>query len=354
MAGQNTRQAKGRLKRLERLMRDERLLRPRERKIMRVKLGDTLRSGDRVLMTDVLAVGYPDHGAPLFDVPDLVLQRGEVAALIGANGTGKSTFVKTIIGQLAPLSGQTRLGAAVVVGYFAQAHEALVENNSLIDEITSVKPMPISEARHYLAQYLFQADDVFRLVSSPSGGERGRVALAKLALSGANFLLLDEPTNHLDIESQEVLQNVLADFPGTILIVSHDRYLIDALATQIWWVTPGQMRVYSGSYREFLDTREREKEVAAAPTAAAKTRSSTAAQTKPHRSGLNPFQLQRRLAELEAHIETLEGEIVSLAQEIERASAAGNAARVRDLGEHYTRLENERDETLSLWAELAD
>ncbi|MCA9909100.1 MAG: ABC-F family ATP-binding cassette domain-containing protein, partial [Anaerolineae bacterium] len=221
MAGQNTRQAKGRLKRLERLKRDDLALRPRSRRKIHLALGDTQRSGNKVLMTQDLLVGFP--GNPLFNVPDLVLRRGEVAALIGANGAGKSTFVKTITGDLAPLAGEIKIGAAVTIGYFAQAHESLVEANSILDEILSAKPMPVSQARNYLGQFLFSGDDVFRPISSLSGGERGRVALAKLALSDANLLLLDEPTNHLDIESQEILQNVLADFDGTILIVSHDR-----------------------------------------------------------------------------------------------------------------------------------
>ncbi|HLY29352.1 MAG TPA: ATP-binding cassette domain-containing protein, partial [Aggregatilineales bacterium] len=132
------------------------------------------------------------------------------------------------------MGGTSTLGAQVKIGYFAQAHELLTPTNNLIDELLTVKAMPISQARSYLAQFLFTGDDVFRPISTLSGGERGRVALAKLALDGANFLLLDEPTNHLDIPAQEVLQAVLSEFGGTILMISHDRYLIDALATQIW------------------------------------------------------------------------------------------------------------------------
>ncbi|MBZ0286682.1 MAG: ATP-binding cassette domain-containing protein, partial [Anaerolineae bacterium] len=240
MAGQNTRQAKGRLKRLETMRKNGRFVnRPRQRKTMYLKLGRAMRSGDKVLMTRGLAVGYPDADAPLLTVPDITLYRGEVAALIGPNGVGKSTFLKTIIEHLTPLAGEVKVGAAVKVGYFAQAHELLNAKNSVMDEVLTIKPMPISEARNYLAQFLFVGDDVFRPVETLSGGERGRVALAKLALSGSNFLILDEPTNHLDIDSQEILQSVLDHFNGTILLVSHDRYLIDALASQIWAASPG-------------------------------------------------------------------------------------------------------------------
>ncbi|MBE2269278.1 MAG: ABC-F family ATP-binding cassette domain-containing protein, partial [Anaerolinea sp.] len=201
LAGQNTKQAQGRRTRLERLKRAGGIMtRPRRRETMHLRLGAVMRSGDRVLATKNVAVGYPER--TLFQSPDIFLRRGEVAALIGANGVGKSTFVKTIIGDLQPRAGELRLGTGVKIGYFAQAHELLNEQNSILDEIQTVKPMPISEARNLLAQFLFQGDDVFRPISTLSGGERGRVALAKLALAGANFLLLDEPTNHLDIASQ--------------------------------------------------------------------------------------------------------------------------------------------------------
>src|SRR5690606_24596951 len=226
IAGQNTRQAQGRRKRLERFLADEALTRPREMHTLRLNLQAKRRSGDKVLMTHNLVVGYHDDRVPLFEAPDITLYRGECAALIGPNGAGKSTFLKTILGQLEPLSGEARLGASVEIGYFAQAHEELDPANSVLDEILKVKYMPTGEARNYLAAFLFTGDDVFKPISALSGGERGRVALAKLALSGANLLLLDEPTNHLDIPSQEILEAVLADYNGTILLISHDRYLI--------------------------------------------------------------------------------------------------------------------------------
>ena len=204
MGSRGTAQAKGRLKRLETMKKRGKVIHaPRKRHKMHLKMGRTVRSGDKVLMTRELVVGYQDDRKPLLEVPDITLYRGETAALIGPNGVGKSTFLKTILEQLPPLIGETKLGAAVKVGYFAQAHELLNPRNSIVDEVLTVKHMPISEMRNYLAQFLFVADDVFRPIETLSGGERGRVALAKLALSGANFLLLDEPTNHLDIDSQD-------------------------------------------------------------------------------------------------------------------------------------------------------
>ncbi len=361
IAGQNTRQAQGRRTRLERLKRDRLIHRPRNRQNMRVKMGTTLRSGDKVLMTNNLAVGYADADEPLFYAPDITLYRGEVAALIGPNGAGKSTFLKTILGELAPLSGETRLGAAVQIGYFAQAHERLNPRNSILDEILSVKHMQTSQARNYLAQYLFQEDDVFRPIETLSGGERGRVALAKLALLGANFLLLDEPTNHLDIPSQEILEAVLDDFAGTILLVSHDRYLIDALATQIWAVSPGRLEVFKGTYKEYVASRtppptplpaSREGEKKTPPRLRRGEQENGVDGRR--KQGLNQRQLEQRVAEVEQRIHELEAQVADLTEAITQASAEGDAARVRELGEAYTQAEADLQAALAEWEGLME
>jgi len=352
LAGQNTKQAQGRRTRLERLRREGGLLqRPRTRHNMNLRINTTGRSGDKVLETKRLTVGYPDE--PLFDSPDIVLMRGEVAALIGPNGAGKSTFIKTVIGQLAPLAGEAKIGASVKLGYFAQAHELLNENNSILDEIQTIKPMGLGEARSYLGQFLFQGDDVFRPIKTLSGGERGRVALAKLALGGANFLLLDEPTNHLDIDSQEILQNVLADFAGTILLVSHDRYLIDALATQIWALSPGKLDVFKGQYREYVTARQTGMLAEqAAKSNGQQPREPERPNPPEKKHGLNPRQLQKRIEELEALIPQLERRLEAITAAIGAASASADAERVRVLGESYTQTEAELHATMQAWEEL--
>ncbi len=371
MGSRGTSQAKGRLKRLETMAkRGKVIMKPRSRQTMHLRMESVLRSGNQVLVTRGLSVGYPDADAPLFSVPDIVLMRGETAALIGPNGVGKSTFLKTVLGQLNPLAGEAKLGAAVKIGYFAQAHELLDPAHSIMDEIQTVKPMPLSEARSYLGKFLFSGDDAFRQVSTLSGGERGRVALAKLALSGANFLLLDEPTNHLDIESQEILQSVLENYDGTILIVSHDRYLIDALGTQIWAAEPGKMTVYRGTYQDYLAMRAGQEAFigvtldgdnptrpAAADTGAASTRPAEdngKPRAAERRHGLNPYQLKKRVAELEAAIHTLEARLAQITAAIERASTAGDAAQITHLGEEYRQAEWELDSAMSEWAELAE
>jgi ATP-binding cassette subfamily F protein 3 len=217
---------------------------------LKLRLRENQRSGDVVLRARDLEIGYP--GNPLFITEDFTLRRGECVALIGDNGTGKTTFLKTLMRQIEPLAGNIQFGLNLRAGYFAQAHDDLNLDSLVIDELLRHRHMLISEARSYLAQYLFRGEDVYKRVGDLSGGERGRLALAVLALQGANFLLLDEPTNHLDIAAQEVLQEVLENFDGTILLVTHDRYLVDRLATQIWNLEAGYLNVFRGSYAEFV------------------------------------------------------------------------------------------------------
>jgi ATP-binding cassette subfamily F protein 3 len=349
IAGQNTRQAQGRRKRLERFKRDQALDAPREQHTIHLDMQAEVRSGDQVLITHDLQVGYHDDGVPLFAVPDITLYRGECAALIGPNGAGKTTFLKTILAELMPLSGESRLGASVQVGYFAQAHEALDPSRSVIDEILSVQDMPQGEARNLLARYLFTGDEAFKPVGALSGGERGRVALAKLALGGSNFLLLDEPTNHLDIPSQEVLEATLAGFEGTILLVSHDRYLIRELATQIWALDDGQMVVFEGGYDAYLAHQKRAEEVGS--QASAFSHSSQVEGVSP-RSGLTTYQRTKRIEELEIAIEDLEAKLEALNVNLTEASAAGDVSRVAGLGAEYSQAEEQLTAHLSEWEAL--
>lgn len=228
------------------------------------KLNMSLKSGHKsesiVLRTTELKIGYPER--TLFTTDKIELHRLEVAAMIGSNGAGKTTFLRTIMGQVQPLIGAVNPGAKVQIGYFAQAHESLNPESTVLEELLRHKELPMTDARRHLAQFLFRKDTVFKQISMLSGGERGRLALAILALEGANFLLLDEPTNHLDIPAQEVLQEVLEHFEGTILLVSHDRYLVDRLATQIWDLQDGHLTVFEGDYAAYLEARSLEAKVA--------------------------------------------------------------------------------------------
>lgn len=354
MGSRWTAQAKGRLKKLQTMEKRGKIIAqgPQERDTMRLSIDTDKRSGDKVLMTDALQIGYD---TPLLRVPDVTVYRGETVAIIGPNGAGKSTLLKTLIGELAALSGSVTPGAQVQVGYFAQAHERLNAGNSVLDEIMTASGMGIADARSFLAQYLFTGDDVFRDIGTLSGGERGRVALAKLALQGANLLLLDEPTNHLDIESQEILQAVLEDFGGTILLVSHDRYLIDALATQIWSIGRDGLELFNGSYAEYITARNQRRlaEAANGENGTQNNRRKPAQYAQKVR-GMNPYQLKKRVDELEDQIAELEQSIDTVSEKLNAASADGDAEQVRRLGEKYNRLSASLDEAINEWSELVE
>jgi ATP-binding cassette, subfamily F, member 3 len=327
---------------------------------LHLHLRSTNRSGDLVIRTKNLKVGYrAEENLPekfLFRTPDIELRRLDCAALIGPNGAGKSTFLKTILGQLEPLAGEVTLGASLQIGYFAQAHEGLDPDRTALDEILAASPgMLPYQGREYLGKYLFSGDDVFKLVAMLSGGERGRLALAKLGLQDTNLLLLDEPTNHLDITSQEVLQAVLDSYQGTILLVSHDRYLVDALATQIWEINPdeSQMTTFNGTYSQMKAEREKETERLSAQqaTAVAETRTST---SEARRAKSKETKEERKkiaqLQELENRIAELESTLANLSTQLE--SPFVKPEEVRKIGTEYERVQREMDEKLNEWESL--
>jgi ATP-binding cassette subfamily F protein 3 len=348
MAGQRTKEAQGRQKRLDRL---SRLERPREAKKISLSIETDLRGADLVLVTEDLAIGYqPD--VSLFTCPNLYLRRGERAALLGPNGSGKTTFLKTAIGEVAPLAGLVQIGQNVKCGYLAQAHEGLDKENTILDEILEVRNLPLEKARSFLGRFLFSGDDVFKLIGDLSGGERSRVALAKLTLEGANFLLLDEPTNHLDIASREILEEVLSDFNGTVLLVSHDRYLINALATQVWAIEDGELRVYDGNYSDYEGQRSRGAEVLSG--AKEQEQRSKEARGKRREEGGRKQETKGREQglKLEEDIATLEAQLEALGEELVVASAVQDVESLRELGVEYQRVDEELQRLLAQWAEV--
>ncbi len=354
IAGQNTRQAQGRRKRLERMLEEARLTPPHDSRRLHLNLQPVSRSGDLVVRTTGLQVGYADEGRPLFSAPDLTLVRGECAAILGPNGAGKTTFLKTLLDQVPPYRGELTLGASLKIGYFAQAHEGLHPELTLMEEIQGVAPnMRPAETRDYLAKFLFTGDEVFKEVSVLSGGERGRLALACLALQGANLLLLDEPTNHLDLPAQEVLQAILAAYQGTILLVSHDRYLIDALATQIWEVVPSEsaLRVFLGTYSEY-----KEFKAAAAAQAADRPKVEPPRQPRARQSsGLSKMELrkrQQRLEAVEGDISRMEAQLAAITRQLE--IPGNDSFRIQRLGQEYSRLQQDLEKKMDEWATLSE
>ncbi len=362
IAGQNTKGAQGRRKRLERLLEDARLAPPpNEPRRMHINLSTRGRSGDLVLRTHDLQVGYHDEGRPLFDCPDLILQRGECAAIIGPNGAGKTTFLKTILEKTPPYTGTVQLGASLEIGYFAQAHEGLGPQKTLMREIDSVAPKMLpAEKRDYLARFLFTGEDVFRKVSTLSGGERGRLALAKLALTDANLLLLDEPTNHLDLPTQEVLESVLSDFPGTILLVSHDRYLIDSLASQIWEVDPDAqtLHVFKGSYTQYKAYQMKMQEAKAEQKSRSNKKDDLAETSESKKVGdrkLSKYEqrkLKSRLKNIEEEIHRLEVQQKEISTELE--TPPEDQDEVLRLGTQYAEIQGQVEALMEEWAALEE
>ena len=352
LAGQRTKEAQGRRTRLERFLRDEALDRPQDQQQIRLGLTTQIRSGDLVLATKNLAVGYD---RPLFYAEDTEIRRGDRVALIGPNGAGKTTLLKTILGDLSPLHGKVRFGASVEVAYLAQAQAGLDPDETVLDAILDVRNLPLAQARNFLGQFLFRGDDVFRTIGTLSGGQRSRVALARMTLQGANLLLLDEPTNHLDLDTQEILEQVLGQFPGTILLVTHDRWLVQALATQVWRVDGDEMRVYKGNYAEYQALR------AAETDASVKDKAPDAdAGVDNDRERAREERRQRKAAEkrmevanaIEARIHQIERKLGDISADLERASMAGDVGKVQRLGVAYQQLEDELHREMTEWAAL--
>ncbi len=254
LAGQKTKLAKSRRNMLERLERVEAV--SVEKSSGNFNLKKVERAGLNVLTAEDLAIGYGEK--VLAENINFTLNRGECLGIIGGNGTGKTTFLKTILGKHRELAGELRWGTKTNIGYYAQNLEDLDARNEIIQELRRVAPTADNgELRGFLARFLFVGEDIFKRVADLSGGEKGRLALAKLIYSGVNVLVLDEPTNHLDIPSREALESALESYPGTILAVSHDRYFLDQIATQIFsFETDGTTEIFDGNYSEFHDWRE--------------------------------------------------------------------------------------------------
>jgi len=353
IAGQRTREAKGRQKRLARL---ERIQRPPEDRPIGFALGDVARSGDLVLGLYDLAVGY-DPPTPLFVARELELRRGQRVALVGPNGSGKTTLVRTILDHMPPLGGRVRIGASVYLGYLAQGHVDLIPEKTILETILDAGELTPREARTMLGRYRFPGDDVFKRVGDLSGGEQARVALAILALQGANVLILDEPTNHLDISSQEVLQEVLAGFDGTLLIVTHDRYLIRKLASLVWAIADGQLwefREGAGSspydeYHAWEVERRQQKEGAREVHLKTERERTWEASRAAEREAVRQA---HRQAELEQTIHELEVRRAQLEAQLAVASERQEVGRVRQLGVEYRQVEEELDTLLASWTDV--
>jgi ATP-binding cassette subfamily F protein 3 len=351
LAGQKTKQAKSRRKMLEKLERVEGV-RP-DQSSGDFRLQTIERAGTQVLTVEDAAVGYPDK--LLARDITFTLRRGECLGLIGPNGSGKTTFIKTVLGKLSPLAGEVRWGTKVQVGYYAQQLDDLDDRNEIIMELRRVAPSSATagELRSFLAKFLFTGDDVYKHVRDLSGGEKGRLALAKLIYSRVNVLVLDEPTNHLDIPSREALEEALDAYQGTIITISHDRYFLDRVATQILALDgAGGAEHYDGDYTEYHDWKaaqrlsrgaeakaetQRKQTTAAQEKASARDRSNPQSGTKaPSGKGAKKRPI-RDAQSVEAEIAEAEKQLAALAGELARPDVARDHNRLHALNEDYQR-----------------
>lgn len=331
---------------------------------MHITLEPNVVSGNDVLTVSGLTKSFDN--TTLFDGIDFEIKRGERLALIGNNGTGKTTILKLINGIITPDSGDIHLGAKVTIGYYDQEHHVLDPDKTLFEELQDTYPdLNNTKIRNTLAAFLFTDDDVFKYIRELSGGERGRVSLAKLMLSNANFLILDEPTNHLDITSKEILENALNSYTGTVLYVSHDRYFINTTATRILELTNKTVINYIGNYDYYLEKKD-------ALTAAAVSSGSILADT-PYtkdsdlskqqakadwkQSKEEQAQLKKKknaIQRVEKRIEEVENRIAEIDELYSDPSIATDTGRLMELHKEHSSLSEELDSLYNEWEKLQE
>lgn len=347
------RRAESREKMLDKI---ERLDKPVEvRADMKLALTPHRTSGNDVIAIEGLSKRFDSH--QLFENVSFEIRRGEHVAVIGDNGTGKTTLLK-IINELVPMdSGSIRLGANVEIGYYDQEHHVLHMDKTLFEEISDDYPyLTNTEIRNTLAAFLFTGEDVFKKISALSGGERGRVSLAKLMLSEANFLILDEPTNHLDITSKEILETALNAYEGTVLYVSHDRYFINKTASRILELTHQEFVNYIGNYDYYLEKREI---LTPAPeTAPGEMAIEPSAQKLDWKQQKeNQAQLRKRendLKKCEEKIESLEARSAALDEEMAKPEIATNSAKLQEIAVEKASIETELEALYIKWEALSE
>ena len=344
-AGQRSREARGRETRLQRL---ERIARPDSDQAISLSSLNATRTGQVVLSSHTLKVGFVDGPSQieLLSVPDVELERGSRTAVIGDNGTGKTTLIKTILGQLPALEGQVALGHNVSVGYYRQGMDTLLDESTVLEAFLDAKNMPFEEARSYLARFLFRGDEVFQEVGSCSGGERSRLELARLLVKAPNLLILDEPTTHLDIASREALEQVLSKYDGTLLLVSHDRRLVSNLAESLWVVGGGAVTPFAGTFEAW---QESESQTVKSPASPPKPRPArTSPRSEPAVKRRNP---RAPVVDTMAVLVALEERLAEIEAELQAVAQTPDTTELARLGEEYDRTKAELDRKMEEWEE---
>ena len=365
-AGIKSKLARGRQSQLDRL---ERIDAPVQEEEFQLRLPHAAECAEKVIILEHLDVGYPQH-LLLQDV-DLTLRRGEKVAIIGPNGCGKSTLLKTILQELPPLKGEARIGNRVKIGYFSQSYERLDENQTIMENFLTEYGLTDEQTRRLLGSMMFHGEDVFKVIGTLSGGQKARLVLLKLVLDGANCLLLDEPTNHLDIAAKEAVEAALETFDGTVLLVSHDRYLVNEVAGRIWAVEDGHVTDYKGNYDFYLEERDKNRSQEAAPEilrkekepAAKATPAAAAPQTaqpekkmekKPEKKPYSPAEAQKLLPQVELKIREYEALQKVLSDKIADPANQQDLETSTKLAEEYAEQSKILDGLMDKWEKLME
>ncbi len=366
-AGIKSKMARGRQSQLDRL---ERIDAPVQEEEFQLRLPHAAECAEKVIMLEHLDVGYPQH-LLLQDV-DLTLRRGEKVAIIGPNGCGKSTLLKTILQELPPLKGEARIGNRVKIGYFSQSYERLDEKQTIMENFLTEYGLTDEQTRRLLGSMMFHGEDVFKVIGTLSGGQKARLVLLKLVLDGANCLLLDEPTNHLDIAVKEAVEAALETFDGTVLLVSHDRYLVNEVAGRIWAVEEGHVTDYKGNYDFYLEERDKNRSHLTAPEPAAAPRKeekpaaraaaapakpaapASPAEKKTEKKPYSPAEAQKLLPQVELKIREYEALQKVLSDKIADPANQQDLETSTRLAEEYAEQDKILDGLMDKWEKLME
>ena len=346
-----TKRAQSRRKQLEKM---ERLDKPEAgKKAANMTFQSEKTSGNIVLTVENAAIGY--DGEILSEPINLDLRKMNAVAIVGPNGIGKSTFIKSIVEQIPFIKGEKRFGANVEVGYYDQTQSKLTPSNTVLDELwNDFKLTPEVEIRNRLGAFLFSGDDVKKSVGMLSGGEKARLLLAKLSMENNNFLILDEPTNHLDIDSKEVLENALIDFDGTLLFVSHDRYFINRVATHVLELSENGSTLYLGDYDYYVD-KKAEMEVSLTEEASTNNQANEVSSVNDYQaqkeSQKEVRKLMRQIESLEAEIEELESQSQAISEQMLETNDAG---KLMELQAELDKISHRQEEAMLEWEELSE
>ncbi|HER5568408.1 TPA: ABC-F family ATP-binding cassette domain-containing protein [Streptococcus pyogenes] len=346
-----TKRAQARRKQLEKI---ERLDKPTSaRKSAHMTFQADKPSGNVVLTVEKAAIGYNQH--VLSEPINLDVHKLDAIAIVGPNGIGKSTLIKSVIGQIPFIKGEVKYGANVEIGYYDQTQSHLTSSNTVLEELwQDFSTTPEVDIRNRLGAFLFSGDDVKKSVAMLSGGEKARLLLAKLSMENNNFLVLDEPTNHLDIDSKEVLENALIDFDGTLLFVSHDRYFINRLATKVLEITENGSTLYLGDYDYYLEKKAELEELArlAAGETVEETKEASATDYQLQKANQKERRrLTRRYEEIEARLETIEERIGAIQEDMH---ASNDTAQLIAWQKEWDQLDQEQEALMEEWETIAE